>query len=66
MQGGVNDAPRQVRERQTQQAGDKQGCQGGAEPAPVGTQIPEQLQRLLEIFPIQLRLREVDPRLVIS
>ena len=66
LHGSVEDAPRQVRERQTQQAGDKQGCQGGAEPAPVGTQIPEQLQRLLEIFPIQLRLREVDPRLVIA
>ena len=64
--GCVNDAPRQVRERQTQQAGGKQGRHGGAEPAPVGTKIPEQLQRLLERFPIQLRFRELDPRLVIA
>ncbi len=39
--GCVDDAPRQVRKRQTQQAGGKQGGQSGAEPTPVGTKIPE-------------------------
>ena len=66
MHGRIDDAPRQVGERQTEQAARKQGRQGGAEPDPVGTQIPEQLQRLPEGFPIQLRLREFDPRLVIA
>ena len=64
--GSVDDTPRQVRERQAQQTGGKQGGEGGAEPAPIRTKIPEDLQRLPESFPIQLRLREFNPRLVIA
>ena len=66
VKGSVDDAPRQVRERQHQEAGDKQGRQGGGKPAPVRTEISKQLQRLPEIFPIQLRLRKFNPRLVIA
>jgi hypothetical protein len=64
--GGVDDVPRQVRERQAQQAGGKQGYESGAEPAAVRTKITEQLHRLPQRFSIQLRLWEFDPRLVIA
>ena len=64
--GSVDDPPREIRERQTEEAAREQRCQGGAESRPVGTQVPEQLQRLPERFPIQFRLRKFDPGLVIA
>src|SRR5206468_12313857 len=64
--GSVDDAPREIGERQTEQAARKQRCQRGAKSGPVGTQVPEQLQRLPERFPIQFYLRKFDSGLVIA
>ena len=62
----VNNIASQIRKRQAQKAGNQQRRQGGRKPSPVGPQIPEQLQRLPEVFPVQLRLWEIDAGLVIA
>ena len=64
--GRIHNTPRQIGEGQSEQASYKQRYEGGAKSAPVGTQIPEQLQRLPQRFPIQFRFRKFDSFLIIA
>ena len=61
----VHDASGQIRKSEAQQARREQRHHGGGETRAVGPEIAEQLQRLAEGFPVQLRLRQVDARLVV-
>ena len=62
----IHDAAREIRKRQTEQTAREQGNQSGAKARPVRPEVAEQLQRLPEGFPIQLRLGEFDSGLVIA
>ena len=66
VQRGVDDAASQIWKRQAENGSDEQAGEGSAKPAPIRTQIAEQLQRLPERFPVQFCFWELDPRLVIA
>ena len=62
----VHDAPGQVGKSETQETGDKECGQRGAEPNAIGTQLTDDLERLAEGFPVQPGFGQFDTRLVVS